>query len=378
LALALGPALVAFGLTLSAVRWWGFADALLLPLLALEGAWLAAPSARRGRLAWGIACGAIFLPGAYQGVVGIGQNLQTSLDDVHEVAERDLAHWLRQRAGGIPTTVAASPDLSTFLIYHGGVSGLGTLYWENREGLKHAAAIFSAPDFDHAHALIRRYGVRYLVFTTWDDFTQAYAHLSLGLPPSAPALHTWVVDLFTRPVPPAWLRSVPYRLPPHPDLAGQRIAVYEVTEDQAPERCLAQQADFLLEMGYPQVAERFLPALDAYPRFLPGLAARAAIDVRLDRRDDFVSVAERIMNEPAPSGLRAEDHIHLARVLAIAGENARASAEMAAADALLDERGLRELSAADISDLITLGSELGSPIPDPSLRGLAAELRPPR
>ena len=54
------------------------------------------------------------------------------------------------------------------MVWFGGFQGVGSLYWENLDGLRAANAIYSAPDPDSARALPARRGVTHLAFVAWN------------------------------------------------------------------------------------------------------------------------------------------------------------------------------------------------------------------
>jgi len=67
------------------------------------------------------------------------------------------------------------------------------------------------------------------------------------------------VTLLTSAVPPPWLRAIPFPLPDHPALKGERIRIWEVTPDQTPAEAAAHSANYYLELGEPAMANRLAP-----------------------------------------------------------------------------------------------------------------------
>jgi hypothetical protein len=229
LALALGPAALESILATQQIRWWGFAAGLALvgtlPLLSDEEP--SAPGPRRR--GWWLACALLLAPGAASALLLARADSAYGQDEVFGLAERDLASQLRLWAGPAPLVVLSTPDTTTSLIYHGSVEGLGTLYWENRDGLAAAAEIFAAPTAARAGELLRARRVGAIVLVSWDPFLAPYVRLARGLPPrgSLPAGSFAATLLGAGPLPP-WLRAIPYPLPPHPALRGQRVWIYAV------------------------------------------------------------------------------------------------------------------------------------------------------
>jgi hypothetical protein len=380
LVLALVPALLFLAMTGAQVRWWGIAYALLFAVLAVAFALLERPGAgRTAARAWRLGCALAFLPGAVQAVRAIGRGGEITRDDLHALAERDLAQWLRLRVGVDPAVVVSSPATTTTLIYYGGLRGLDTLYWENRAGLEHAAAIFAAPSPDQAYVLIRRYGVTHLVLVSWNLFTEDYVRLYLGLARGAPLpANAFIRGLLRGQGLPPWLRLLPYQLPDNPALKGETVLVFEVTPPQEPGAMAVHMTDYLVESDRMELAARMEPVLAGFPQSLPALAMLAYVQGKSGETGAFVATVDRILaSRPAPRNLPLEDRIRLATVLAAGGRADFARDQLQQILADLDERGLRRLTTGTLRDLLNLADRLGLPIPEPRLRRLAIELLPP-
>ena len=379
LALALVPTLLFFGMTAAQVRWWGIAYGLLFAVLAVQFALLERRGPGRAPAGWWrLGCALLFLPGAANAVRGTVRTGELTRDNVQALAERDVAQWLRLRAGRDPVVVLSSPATTTPLIYYGGLRGLGTLYWENRDGLKHAAAIFAAPTPDEAYALVRRYGVTHIVLMSWSLFTEDYVRLYLGLAPgqALPPDAFILALLHGRGVPP-WLRPLPYPLPDNAALKDQTVLIFEVTPPQGPDATAVHLADYLLQMGRLDLVGRVEPELAAYPRSLPAQAMLAYVEGRRDEGEAFAATMDRLGALVPPPDLALEDRIRLAFVLAAAGRLEPAREQLARCLGGLDEPALRRLTPGSLRDLLVLTEKFGAPIPDPHLRRLAVELLPP-
>jgi len=126
---------------------------------------------------------------------------------------RDIAQHLHddQPSGNI--VLLASPNASTAIGYYGRFQTVGTLYWENRDGLRAAAEIFNADTDAEAARLIHQHGITHLALVSPQDFLGEYFH---ALHPERPPekMHDtfgWRVQ-FQAHVP-VWLRPVPYGAP---------------------------------------------------------------------------------------------------------------------------------------------------------------------
>lgn len=76
--------------------------------------------------------------------------------------------------------VSRGPGATTSLIYYGGVKGVGTLYWENKDGLRSMVDVFSTSNNETSHELIIRYGVTHVIVVSWDSFAEESARLARG------------------------------------------------------------------------------------------------------------------------------------------------------------------------------------------------------
>jgi hypothetical protein len=380
LALALAPALLFLLLTVREIRWWGLAYGLLFAALAIFfAAWERCAAARGSVRLWALGCGLLLLPGGVSLVQTAARGVELGPEDIHRLAERDVAHWLRLRVGRDPAVVASTPATTNHLIYFGSFRGLGTLYWENTEGFRRAAAIFAASSPDEANALVRRYGVTHLVLLSWDDFAEDFVRFYREVPPGQPAPQdAFILGLLHgRGVPP-WLRLIPYRLPGQAVLKGQSVLVFEVTPPQSPAAAAVHLADYLLEMDRMDLAARMEPALAEHPESLSAQAMLAYLQGKAGDADRFSATVGRILaSRSQATDLALEDRIRLAVVLQVAGRTELADEDIRRAVAGIDEHALRQLTPGGLLDLLALTDELGVEIPDPRLRRLAASLVPP-
>ena len=135
------------------------------------------------------------------------------LADTRLALARDVAAALRESQPSGEIVLLASPDASTSVGYYGRFRTIGTLYWENAEGLKAAAAIFSAHDDAQAGRLARERGITHVAVIADENFLAEYYTL---LHPGArrediEASLGW--RLLSGQSPP-WLQRIPYEVPP--------------------------------------------------------------------------------------------------------------------------------------------------------------------
>jgi hypothetical protein len=220
-------------LALLQVRWSGLAIALWSACLLLVLVILTERSSRdklpRWILVflglWGLAGLLAFPCSSVAGALRLGElshNLPRTL--IPSILLRDIAHRLVEANPRRTPAVLSDPTSSTELAYYGGLQTIGTLYWENMEGLKRAAAIFSNPTAEGTHSLLLEAGVTHIVLPSWDDFSDlsAYRRL-LGV-----ADTSYLERVVGRTANPAWLREYPYPIPDSFGIPDQSVRVFEV------------------------------------------------------------------------------------------------------------------------------------------------------
>ena len=374
LAVAAGAAGAMFVLAVVQIRWWGIASG--LGLLLVAPALRTAVGTRRLWPAVAVAALAL-LPGLMHAARSASQATEPTASDVRRLAERDLAHRLRLRTAGEPLVIAATPDETTSLIHFAGARGLGTMYWENIDGLTTIAALLGARTPDAAREIAERAGVTHLVLFSWDPSDASCVRLHRGLTPVAPVPADAFVEQLKHGRLPPWLRPLAHRLPEHPLLHGEVVRVFEVVAPRTPARVTVDAAAYLMEMGRVSEASTLEPALAT---FSDDLAAQATLAMMQARRQDaraFTATAGRVSALLDRGGtLPLEDHLRVVTVLAIAGQERRTASELSRALAAADPRTIRHLSPGSLADLLELIDALSVPWPDPTLRDLANDLTP--
>ncbi|MBE2212770.1 MAG: hypothetical protein IAE82_02790 [Opitutaceae bacterium] len=374
LAVAAGAACTMFALAVVQIRWWGAASGLGLLLVAA-----ALRTTGGTRRMWPTAAVAALalLPGLIHAARSASLAAEPTASDVRRLAERDLAHRLRLRTAGEPLVIAATPEETTSLIHFAGARGLGTMYWENIDGLKTTAALLGARTPDAARAIAEQAGVTHLVLFSWDPSDASCVRLHRGLTPAAPVPTDAFVEQLKHGRVPPWLKPLAHRLPEHPLLHGEVVRVFEVVASRPPARVTVDAAAYLMEMGRTSEAGALEPALAT---FADDLAAQATLAMMQARRKDaraFTTTSGRVSALLEGGGaLPLEDHLRVVTVLAIAGSERRAATELSRALASADARAIRHLSAGSLSDLLELTAALAVPWPDNTLRALAEGLTP--
>jgi hypothetical protein len=145
---------------------------------------------------------------------------------VPSILARDLAHRLVQASGQEIPVVLTGPTTSTDLAYFGGVKVLGTLYWENRDGLVHAARIFSEPSPEEIKRLLQEAGVSFVLIPSWEDFVMPYTEL-LGR--GEHGSESFIGRLTSGEDLPDWLRPLHY-----PNADGFEVRLFRFMTTQTP------------------------------------------------------------------------------------------------------------------------------------------------
>jgi tetratricopeptide (TPR) repeat protein len=101
-------------------------------------------------------------------------NIRLSPGQGLALIHRQMARTILDDANGEPVVLLSSPNSSCLLSALGGFRTVGTLYWENVEGLKKAAEALNAQSDSEALALIQKLGVTHVSMMTWENFIQPF------------------------------------------------------------------------------------------------------------------------------------------------------------------------------------------------------------
>ncbi len=197
-----------------------------------------------------------------------GDPIQITPGQALAILHRQMARAISDDAGERPVVLLSSPNSSCMLAALGGFQTVGTLYWENVEGLKAAAAALNAQNEGETFALLRQRGITHLSFMTWENFIEPYFQiLHPKSPPGVSFSNSFGrMAFFEKRIPP-WTR--PLVFPPNDIARGlnQQILLLRV----APEQSLAEAQYHLARFvrvveGAPGPArELFQKVLDSRP-----------------------------------------------------------------------------------------------------------------
>lgn len=144
-------------------------------------------------------------------------------DETVAVSARQVAYHLHALSGGESETVVSSPTMTTWMIYFGGLKGLGTLYWENLGGLRAAAGLYASSEDADALERIGETRAAFIVIPCYEAFASEYPALAGTRVNQEATLSQRLAD--GREIP-SWARPVP--VPVHEGLGGGWINVFDV------------------------------------------------------------------------------------------------------------------------------------------------------
>jgi hypothetical protein len=377
LAVLLGPAFIALVLAYFHLRWWQIFDGLILIAVVCGTFLFAGPGAtalRRWLWFGYVAC--MFVIGLFQlsPLKGTGAKNVLSLAEVEGLVERDLSHWLAKRSTpGEPAIVLAPPSLTKTLAYYGGMPGLASLSWENKDGLSVALRIVISTSREEALALLRRREVKYIVIPSWDTFFEEYtrsASVQVG-ELFLTGLHRWALPL--------WLRPIPYELPKIAGFDQHSVVIFEVVDEQNEPVALSRLAEYFLEMEQMDRAQATAQALRRFPVDFGALVTRAQVEAALRNTPAFTALIDTVVKRLSAGGDRNlpwDRRVSLAVALARAQRVELSRAQVQRCLAEIDEARIRSLTTYSLFHLDYLRKGFALEIKDPKLRQLVAELLP--
>ncbi|HVM61031.1 MAG TPA: hypothetical protein VMV72_09195 [Verrucomicrobiae bacterium] len=242
------------------VRWYMMASGpqILLGVLVVTGLFAARGPGEAVRWRWVLSVGVcllLYLPWPVADVGELWQPGYLKSEVWVDWVARDIAGAIRATSpAGSRIVVLADPAFSVEVGYFGRMGTVGTLYWENTEGLKAAAAILTAYSDEEAAALIRARNITHLVLIDGYDFTAQYQ--ALAHPRAAPEdfRRTLGGRILRDHQPPLWLRPLPYATPPDlPSFPGA-VLVFKVDFGQSPAEAYYRRGQFHLHFGEKDLA----------------------------------------------------------------------------------------------------------------------------
>jgi hypothetical protein len=376
IALGAGPVLVALLLAFSQLAQWSLFGAVLLTLLVvMTSALHPADSSPRNRWLWTGFVGLVFLPGLIQlkPPTATAGNVEFTRLEVEGLIERSLAHWLADHAEPDGAVILLPPDRTTSWCFHGGLRGLGSANWENRDGLAATVRIVTATTVSEAQALINQRGITHIVLPSWDSDLDEFARWTLPNPEDAfvAALHHWAL--------PSWLQPLPYKLPSGVGFDGQSVVILKVTDESSQAASLSRLAEYFVETQQNDQAVSVGQSLQRYPTDLAALVALAQVEKACDRPESFTKTYDSLLSSlggGADRTLPWDRRVSLAIVLAQGGRTDLAREQVRRCLDKIDAARIRSLTTLSLYRLQVLATANGLQITDPTLRERALKLLP--
>lgn len=241
------------------IRWWLTASASVIVLLLVCVAAFA--SSRHPKGAWILVLGIslLLLPsGIFRRARSIESNLQRNSAEQVDLLQslyRDIARALRAASPTGEIVLLASPDASNGIGYYGLFKTIGTLYWENVEGLKAAAAIYGAENDEVALDLIRQRGITHLAYVSKGNFIAEFFRLAQPHRPPTDLEQTFAHRVFIQQKLPRWGRLIGYRPPSTMAMPDLNVMLLQVVPNQSDLEARWHLAKAQLELGNAAAAD---------------------------------------------------------------------------------------------------------------------------
>ncbi|MEI8293176.1 MAG: tetratricopeptide repeat protein [bacterium] len=191
------------------------------------------------------------------------QNMQVGFGQLMAMLHRDMAKVILQNAHGKPVVLLSSPNSSCLLATLGGFQTIGTLYWENVEGLKTAAQMLNAQSDAEALEMLQKHGVTHVSLMTWENFIGPYFQILYPNPIPGKSLDNSFGQraLFKKQIP-RWARPIPYPKNFLTKALNQDVLMLEIVPNQTQEEAEFHLARYArISEGNPVAAEIMLKGI---------------------------------------------------------------------------------------------------------------------
>lgn len=262
------------------------------------------------------------------------RNIQVGPGQLLALLHRDMAKTILQNANGRPVTVLSSPNSSCLLATLGGFKTVGTLYWDNGEGMKKAAKFLNAQSDAEALQMFRDTGITHVSLMSWENFIGPYFQILHPDPQPGVSLENSFGQkaLFKKQIP-QWARPIPYPRNFLTNALKQDVLLLEIVPDQSKDEAEFHLARYLrISDNNPVAAEIMLKGLSE--RLPQANAVRFELaELYLGQRRFDEAKDQMIASlKDAPPQVRLENAQKFAQALRQRGANAQADAVLQAAD----------------------------------------------
>ncbi len=377
-ALALGPVIPCLLVGSTQLSFWSHLDVALLALIVALATTLCTLASWRLALVIAGVFVLSLVPGLYQEFKPNAANASLSPSEFESYIERDLAHWLRQHSTPRPA-VLAPPRVTSGLCFYGGLAGLSTFDRDNQAGTSAAIRIVSATSFEEAFALIDKRKLTHIIVPFWDTYLDEYLRLGLGADAGSDRIDRSFLANLRRWQLPAWVRPVPYRLPPGPGVDGA-VLIFEIVGEQPPAVAAARDVEYFLEMDQIEMAREKARELAQYPNDWGALAALCLVATATNDAPGLEGARGKLfsaLDKPERRRLVWDRRVTLAIVLAQQKRPDLAKPQLEKCLAEIDADKLRSLTTVSLYRFDLLCKLYRTEITDPGLRTLSRTLLRP-
>jgi hypothetical protein len=190
----------------------------------------------------------------------VEQVRDVQMGETVQLLYRDIADALVKAGAGEKAVVLADPNTSVGVGYYGDLATVGTLYWENRDGLKAAADILCARDDAEAAALVHARGITHVALVSTNDFLAEYDHALTGVAPTEKKDALFGYRLLYEDRVPVWLRPLEYSVPAPLVPLGFKVVLFAVDFEASPAIAHERIGRHQFLQGKPGLAEASLMA----------------------------------------------------------------------------------------------------------------------
>jgi len=248
--------------------------------------------------------------------------ISTSPGQTMAMLHRQMALAIRDSAAGKPVVLLSSPNSSTILAALGGFRTVGTLYWENGQGLESAAKALNAQSNEEALERIKKLGVTHVALMTWENFIEPFFRALYPKPVPGKSVENSFGKraLGDKQIPP-WTR--PLIFPPNAftKALDQQVLLLQILPDQSMEEAKFHLARFVRSVeGNPVQAEMtFKEILEESPGSNMVRIELSNLYMEQHRYDEAVDQMQKALASVTPD-IRANFAGELAGALAKAGQ----------------------------------------------------------
>jgi tetratricopeptide (TPR) repeat protein len=295
------PILLITGLQLYQVRWGMLSGPLYIALagIVIPQFWRIMPRALWCRM---LVIPALLLFGfqfvgpAFRGNIGYAwaqyRNPQTlSFGQGIALLHRQIARTILDSAGGKPVVLLSSPNSSCMLAALGGFRTIGTLYWENVDGLKAGAEGLNAQSEAEALAFMKKHGVTHVSLMNWENFIEPYFNILHPTPaPGVSVQNSFGKTALADKRIPAWVRPLVFPANALSQNLQQSVLLLQIATEQSLNEATFHLARFVRYVeGRPEQAEKlFKDILRAEPKSSLVMVELANMYLQQRRYDEAV------------------------------------------------------------------------------------------